>query len=211
MLVPDLIISLQNLTGIKYSQAAIGKMLGGLSQGAVNNRINNKIQCSIDELINIEKLLALSAGCLSGIQTNDNCIDIDYVHIQPSCGRGTVILDEAEVTPVRIGKEVIKDIWKVSDPDVLKLFKASGDSMADTIEDSNILLVDTSRTDYHNGGIYVLTINNDWFVKRLRLRVNGDLEIISDNKKYEPEILKPDTEIEVKIIGRVIKNLTRGL
>jgi phage repressor protein C with HTH and peptisase S24 domain len=93
----------------------------------------------------------------------------------------------------------------------LKLFKASGDSMENTIEDGNILLVDTSRTDYHNGGIYVLTINNDWFVKRLRLKINGDLEIISDNPKYDPEILKPNTDIEINVVGRVIKNLSRGL
>ena len=123
----------------------------------------------------------------------------------------TLVLDEADVTPIRIGKEIIKDIWKVSSPDVLKLFKASGDSMENTIEDGNILLVDTSRTDYHNGGIYVLTINNDWFVKRLRLKINGDLEIISDNPKYDPEVLKPNTDIEINVVGRVIKNLTRGL
>lgn len=139
------------------------------------------------------------------------CVEIDYIHIAPSCGKGTVVLDEADVTPVRIGKEIIKDIWKVSNPDVLKLFKASGDSMETTIEDGNILLVDTSRTDYHNGGIYVLTINNDWFVKRLRLKINGDLEIISDNPKYDPEVLKPNTDIEINVVGRVIKNLTRGL
>ena len=144
------------------------------------------------------------------IPTDEN-IEIDYIHIAPSCGRGTVVLDDADVTPVRIGKEVIKDIWKVSSPEVLKLFKASGDSMENTIEDGNILLVDTSRTDYHNGGIYVLTINNDWFVKRLRLKINGDLEIISDNPKYEPEVLRPNTDIEINVVGRVIKNLSRGL
>lgn len=210
MLYDELISNLQNLTDIRFSQASIGKLIG-IKQTAVSNRVANKIPFNIDELLKIEKELCLLSGSLSGIQTNDNCVDIDYVHIAPSCGRGTVVLDDADITPVRIGKEVIKDIWKVSTPEVLKLFKASGDSMADTIEDGNILLVDTSRTDYNNGGIYVLTINNDWFVKRLRLRINGDLEIISDNPKYEPEILKPDMDIEVKIIGRVIKNLTRGL
>jgi phage repressor protein C with HTH and peptisase S24 domain len=153
----------------------------------------------------------LPIGSISGIQTNEGSIEIDYIHIAPSCGRGTVVLDDADVTPVRIGKEVIKDIWKVSSPEVLKLFKASGDSMENTIEDGNILLVDTSRTDYHNGGIYVLTINNDWFVKRLRLKINGDLEIISDNPKYEPEVLRPNTDIEINVVGRVIKNLSRGL
>lgn len=206
----ELLKTLQNLIGYEPKQTELGKILG-VGYSTIGNRASRDSLYSVDELIKIERSLAIPIGSLSGIQTDESSIEIDYIHIAPSCGRGTVVLDEADVTPVRIGKEVIKDIWKVSTPEVLKLFKASGDSMADTIEDGNILLVDTSRTDYHNGGIYVLTINNDWFVKRLRLRINGDLEIISDNSKYEPEILKPNTDIEINVVGRVIKNLSRGL
>lgn len=155
----------------------------------------------------IEEYLAIS---LTANSEADNSVLIDYININPSCGVGTVVLDDAEVTPVRIGKEIIKDLWKAT-PENLKLFKASGDSMENIIEDGNVLLVDVSRTDYNNGGIFVLTINNDWFVKRLRLRVTGELDIISDNPKYETETLKPNTDVEIKVVGRVIKNLSRGL
>jgi phage repressor protein C with HTH and peptisase S24 domain len=206
----ELLERLQNLTQTKISQQVIANLLE-IGQSAIGNRAVKDSSYSVDELIKIERGLTLPIGSLSGIQTNEGSIEIDYIHIAPSCGRGTVVLDDADVTPVRIGKEVIKDIWKVSSPEVLKLFKASGDSMENTIEDGNILLVDTSRTDYHNGGIYVLTINNDWFVKRLRLKINGDLEIISDNPKYDPEVLRPNTDIEINVVGRVIKNLSRGL
>lgn len=206
----ELLERLQNLTDTKISQKTIANLLE-IGASAISNKVARDTDFSLEELIKIEKGLALPIGSISGIQTNEGSIELDYIHIAPSCGRGTVVLDEADVTPVRIGKEVIKDIWKVSTPEVLKLFKASGDSMETTIEDGNILLVDTSRTDYHNGGIYVLTINNDWFVKRLRLKINGDLEIISDNPKYEPEVLRPNTDIEINVVGRVIKNLSRGL
>lgn len=83
--------------------------------------------------------------------------------------------------------------------------------MEDIIEDGNLLLVDTSRTDFHNGGIFVITINNDWFVKRLRLRTTGELDIISDNQKYPIETINPKSGIELVVIGRVIKNLSKGL
>lgn len=208
-----LLKKLEKYTSVEFKQSEFVKILN-ISRGTISARFKNDSEFSLEELVTIERKLELPKGYLTGDfieEINDNSIEIDYIHISPSCGCGTVVLDEADVTPVRIGKEVIKDIWKVSSPEVLKLFKASGDSMADTIEDGNILLVDTSRTDYHNGGIYVLTINNDWFVKRLRLKINGDLEIISDNIKYEPEILKPNTDIEIKVAGRVIKNLSRGL
>ena len=197
-------------TGLEFKQADFVKLIN-ISRATISARFKNDSEFPLEELIEIERKLVLPSGSLAGIQTNDSSIILDYIHIAPSCGRGTVVMDEADVTPVRIGKEVIKDIWKVSSPEVLKLFKASGDSMENTIEDGNILLVDTSRTDYHNGGIYVLTINNDWFVKRLRLKINGDLEIISDNPKYEPEVLRPNTDIEINVVGRVIKNLSRGL
>jgi phage repressor protein C with HTH and peptisase S24 domain len=206
----ELLKTLQNLIGYEPKQTELGKILG-VGYSTIGNRASRDSLYSVDELIKIERSLTIPIGSLSGIQTDESSIEIDYIHITPSCGRGTVVLDDADVTPVRIGKEVIKDIWKVSSPEVLKLFKASGDSMENTIEDGNILLVDTSRTDYHNGGIYVLTINNDWFVKRLRLKINGDLEIISDNPKYEPEVLRPNTDIEINVVGRVIKNLSRGL
>ena len=210
MLYNELLERLQKLTNTKISQQVIADCLE-VAQTAVSARLRRNTPFNLDELLKIERALALSQGALSGIKEDEGSVEIDYIHITPSCGRGTVVLDDADVTPVRIGKEVIKDIWKVSSPEVLKLFKASGDSMENTIEDGNILLVDTSRTDYHNGGIYVLTINNDWFVKRLRLKINGDLEIISDNPKYEPEVLRPNTDIEINVVGRVIKNLSRGL
>lgn len=140
----------------------------------------------------------------------DDCITIEQIHINPSCGTGTIVLAEADVTPIKIGREIIKNLWN-SKPEDLKIFKASGDSMQETIIDNDLLLIDTSKIDFHNGGIFLLTINNDWYIKRLRMRLTGELDIISDNIKYPIETLQPDTTKDIKVIGRVIKNLSRGL
>lgn len=196
--------TLQNLIDIKPSYEQIGKIIG-VRGSAIGNRVARDAHYTDEEIALIEAHYGVN---LSG--SNTDCVEIDYININPSCGVGTVVLDDAEVTPVKIGKEIIKDLWKAT-PENLKLFKASGDSMENIIEDGNVLLVDVSRTDYNNGGIFVLTINNDWFVKRLRLRVTGELDIISDNPKYETETLKPNTDVEIKVVGRVIKNLSRGL
>ncbi len=93
----------------------------------------------------------------------------------------------------------------------MKLFKASGDSMEPVISNNDVLLVDIASTDFNNGGIFLLTINNEWFVKRLRLRITGELDIISENEKYPVETLQPNSNIEICIKGRVIKNFSRGL
>lgn len=157
----------------------------------------------------IEKIEAHYGVSLRG--GDNNSLEIEYVNIHPSCGHGTTLLSDAEVTPVRIGKELIKDVWKIENPQNLICIKASGDSMQPLIYDDDILLVNTARTDFHNGGIFLLTINNDWYVKRLRLRVTGELDIISENSKYPIETLQPNTSIEIQVKGRVLKNLSRGL
>lgn len=181
------------------------KILGWPREQNLYNRVQRDSEFSDEEIAKIESFYGIE---LSG--SGANCIELEYIHIQPSCGPGTFVLDEADVTPVRIGEEVIKSIWKTA-PENLKLFTASGDSMEHTISDLDILLVDISRTDFNNGGVFLITINNDWFVKRLRLRITGELDIISDNEKYPVETLKPNCDVEICVKGRVIKNLSKGL
>ncbi len=143
----------------------------------------------------------------------DDCVTIEQIHINPSCGKGTSVYYDADITPIKLGIHLIKDILRASSPENLKIFKASGDSMSPTIEDGDMVLVDTGKTNFNNGGIFLITINNEWYIKRLRLRINGLLEIISENtEKYgPPEIIHPFDDIELIIKGRVIKNLSRGL
>lgn len=195
--------TLQNLIDVKPSQTQIAKILG-LAQTSISGRAQRDSDFSEEELYKISAFYGVD------LVGDTSCIELDYIHIQPSCGKGTYIIDEADITPVKLGKELIQDVWGV-DPANLKLFKCSGDSMEPIIENGNILLVDTSKNDFNNGGIFLLTINNEWFIKRLRLRVTGELDIISDNDKYPTETLQPNSNIEIIVKGRVIKNLSKGL
>lgn len=145
------------------------------------------------------------------IQSVQDYIELDHIHINPSCGSGAFVLDEPIITPIQIGKKTIEQLFKVSDYKVLKTFVASGDSMYDTITDGDTVLVDTSKLNYTNGGVFLFTKNNEWFIKRLRLKMNGDLEIISDNSKYGLETIKPTDDIEIIIKGKVIHNLSKVL
>lgn len=194
--------TLQNLIGFRPKQTDLCEILQ-IKKAAMSARAARDSEFTEEEVARIEAHY--------GVELTSDCVELEYIQINPSCGRGTVVLDEADVTPVKIGREIIRELWKIPQPSDLKLFKASGDSMENIIEDGNILLVDTSRRDFNNGGIFVLTINNDWYVKRLRLRVTGELDIISDNPKYPMETLKPNSDVEITIVGRVIKNLSRGL
>nr|WP_252971052.1 S24 family peptidase [Aliarcobacter cryaerophilus] len=51
--------------------------------------------------------------------------------------------------------------------------------------------------------MYAFTTNHGLFVKRVQKRVDGLLDIISDNKDYPVQILKKD---ELNILGKVISS-----
>lgn len=205
MLLDEKIQQLQNETKRKITYEEIAEVLGLGSKQAAYNRVTRKQPLKDYEILKLDEKFKQNKK-----NKSDDCITIEHIHINPSCGNGTIVLAEADITPVKIGREIIKNIWN-SKPENLKIFKASGDSMQETITDNDLLLIDISKTDFRNGGIFLLTINNDWYIKRLRMRITGELDIISDNKNYPIETLTPDTVKELKIIGRVIKNLSRGL
>ncbi len=87
------------------------------------------------------------------------------------------------------------------DPRDLLLIEAIGDSMAPTLEESDLLLVDLSEPRFRHDGIYVIRRENEMAVKRLQRRPDGTLSIISDNPAYESSAVATES---VHIIGRVI-------
>lgn len=211
----DAIREIMGITKQKVSYTAIATALDVSRQYA--NQIRER-ELTAEQLSKLEtffniKFTNANQNNAEKIENEDDCVTLEHIHINPSCGAGTALYYDADITPVKLGTQLIREIMNVSRPENLKIFKASGDSMAPTIEDGDILLVDMGRTDFNNGGIFLLTINNEWFIKRLRLKINGELEIISENAaKYgAPEVLHPFDDIEVVVKGRVVKNLSRGL
>jgi len=67
-----------------------------------------------------------------------------------------------------------------------------------------IIISPSTKNKYyiHIVAIFVVNTLGGVFVKRVRINSNGDIELISDNKIYEKEILKKD---EIEIIGKVVK------
>lgn len=96
-------------------------------------------------------------------------------------------------------------------PAAAVIARARGDSMAPTISDGDMLLIDTSRSDapararepkdQRPARIFALLDNDNARVKRLELAAPGMLAILSDNTSVPPEF-RPVAE--VKIIGRVV-------
>lgn len=86
--------------------------------------------------------------------------------------------------------------------DGLGVLEAEGDSMEPTISDGARVLVDLKDVRLREG-IFAFRFDDELRVKRLR-RTGDGVEILSDNKHYEPERLEgPDLE-RFAVIGRVL-------
>jgi phage repressor protein C with HTH and peptisase S24 domain len=90
------------------------------------------------------------------------------------------------------------------DPDTLALEAAVGESMRPTIQDGDLLLVDTSDRAFNNFGIYVMEIRGERLVKRVQRKLDGSLVLISDNEAYQPDVVPVELAKDVLVIGRVV-------
>ena len=90
------------------------------------------------------------------------------------------------------GKENLKNIDAIN---------VVGDSMEPTLNDDNIIFLDKTKNDCSRDGIYAFTTIHGLFVKRIQKRVDGNLDIISDNKDYPSQILNNS---DIKIVGKVV-------
>lgn len=83
------------------------------------------------------------------------------------------------------------------------LIKARGDSMEPTINDGDLLLVDTRISAVKDDAIYVLQTDHHLIVKRVQQSLDGSMEIISDNKRYSNQTIKPGNAKDISVVGRV--------
>jgi len=93
--------------------------------------------------------------------------------------------------------------WK---PEALVVVKAEGDSMSPTINDGDVVLVNTEETGVVSGLLYAIEDPDHGVrVKRLRKLLDGRVRVESDNpdKRLHPDdYLTPDSQ--VRIIGRAV-------
>ncbi len=115
-----------------------------------------------------------------------------FKDINASAGGGAINFDENYET-IYIDKKLIDKN--------LDAINVIGDSMEPTIKDGSIIFIDRSIP-LSSGGIYVISTNAGVFVKRINIKSNGEIELISDNKIYPIEKVKLE---EIKVIGKVVK------
>ncbi|HVA81514.1 MAG TPA: Cro/CI family transcriptional regulator [Candidatus Binataceae bacterium] len=93
-----------------------------------------------------------------------------------------------------------------AEPRNLILFEIAGDSMAPTLNETDLVLVDLGEPRFRRDAIYVLRHADELAVRRVQRRPDGRFIIKSDNPAYQPVIAAGES---IAIIGSVIWSGTR--
>ena len=144
----------------------------------------------------------------------DGYVLIKRYDLRASAGSGAKVFDDLPASAWPVPKEMLGELasrW----PD-LTSFDVMGDSMEPTLHDGQPIIFDRTANDVDRTGVYVIAINDELFVKRVRRVPTAGgmmtLSLISDNPAYPEITLDPETQERVRIIGRVVwPNTSRRL
>ena len=125
-----------------------------------------------------------------------------FADIRASAGGGAYGFDE-DFETITIDEKIMHNMVGLGNTE-LEAIHVDGESMEPTLQDGSIVFLDRSQTNINKDGIFIASTTTGLFIKRIRQRADGMVELISDNKIYSPEVIAPD---EVTIVGKVVGNI----
>lgn len=134
---------------------------------------------------------------------SEDRIRFPRLNAEATCGAGTIndhyieVVDYVTVASAWAREKLGGNLNKI------QVITARGDSMEPTIEDGDVMFVDTAVEAFEGDGLYLLWYIDGLKAKRLQSTVGGGLMIISDNDSYRTETVSGEDLNAVHIIGRI--------
>lgn len=127
---------------------------------------------------------------------------VPRLDVQASAGNGRLTIHEEPLEYLAFQADWLRR--RGVNPSAARILTAKGDSMEETIRDGDVLLVDTSIDRVRDNSIYVVVYGDMVLVKRIHGRINGSLQLISDNPRYPAEEVSAGEVDQLNIAGRVM-------
>jgi len=163
-----------------------------------------------EEILNFCALKKISVNWLFFDQAVDMLIEETnkffqiryFADIRASAGGGAEVFDKNYET-ITLDEKIMHSMVGMGSTE-LEAIHVDGESMEPTLQDGSIVFIDRTQANINKDGVFVASTTAGLFIKRIRQRADGMVELISDNKNYSPEVLAPD---EVTIVGKVVGNI----
>lgn len=125
-------------------------------------------------------------------------VAVARLDVGASAGPGGLVEGEARRRPGNFAPDLLRALGVRAE--AASMIRVKGDSMAPTLEDGDEILVDRDRRRVEGrGGVFVIRLDGELMVKRLRTGLGG-IEVISDNPAWEARVVPAAL---VDVVGRV--------
>ncbi len=139
----------------------------------------------------------------SVVKMSSDMISLQRYDVQAAAGEGIIPIGEtAEDSGISIARSFLRTLG--AHPNSCVILESKGDSMLPAIPGGSLLIVDRSKTDIEDERVFVFRVGPSIKVKRAVWRIDGKLDLVSDNEKYPPETYGPDQADEIAPIGQVM-------
>lgn len=138
---------------------------------------------------------------------NEEFFLVERMDLSVSAGQGLLPIAGGESEMLAFSRS-----WALRNrvsPDLAVLVKVKGDSMAPTLADGSLILVDCMDRDLKRAGIFAFNRGDQAYVKRLVPTEMGEdgspraIKILSDNPAYSPDAVLRDEMNTIRLVGRV--------
>ncbi|WP_312569126.1 S24 family peptidase [Comamonas sp.] len=147
----------------------------------------------------------VSQQVVAATENSEDLVRISLLANSGSMGPGNEVLDaDYVVGDLALSSHWINQHIRPGNIRELKFIHAHGESMAPTFSDGDVLLVDVGSRDPSSlEGVYVLEANDKIYIKRVRMRMDGAMEVSSDNINIKTvDVLNGDHQL--RVLGRVV-------
>lgn len=140
------------------------------------------------------------------VQSTD--ISIPKLSVRASAGNGVMQMEaEYQVGSVQIPEQWLRKNIVCSSFKNLRTITVFGDSMMETLNDGDLVFVDTGAREIDRDGIYVCTLDGELFIKTFERRpAEGVIWMRSDNRrKYpDPHVITKERMPFLRILARAV-------
>lgn len=152
--------------------------------------------------------LATGHGKRDRHKVSDDVLEVPKLSVKASAGHGVMQPDtDYVVGSMQVPVEWVRKNVTCTSPRNLRTIRAYGDSMFDTFDDGDIILVDVGHRDMDRDGVYIALIKDELFIKRFERRpLEGVIWMKSDNisKHPHPHVIDSNHRENVVILGRAV-------
>ncbi len=135
---------------------------------------------------------------------------VESLDIGQHSAQGATARDELVETiqAIEYGLDEARVLFNGRPAESIRLIALNSDSMAGTFAPRDQLFVDISVHRFDGDGIYLFTLDDRLYLKRLQ-RQHKKVAVISDNKRYETWYLTLEEAKSLQVVARVIMSQAR--